>query len=104
MTTQLLPPQADVEWALLRLLGARGKPITAQEAYDALAEHFELGWVATHLRRPNASRDVVWPNVVRFARRRLVDEGWMLRNPRNQWQLSVRGKARAAIKLNLSSL
>lgn len=99
-----LPPQAQVEWALLRMLGARTGAITAQEAYDELATHFGLSWEATHLRRPNASRDVAWPNLVRFARRRLVDEGKMRREPRNQWQLTDLGRAFATIKLDLSSL
>ena len=87
-----LPTQTEVEIALWNLLKARPNGVTAQEAYDGLADVFELTWEQTHRKMDNDTRELHWPNRVRQAHRRLIDKRFAVGGERNHWTLTDLGK------------
>ncbi len=92
-----LPPQPMVEWQLLRLLHqSRSMPI--QRAYQELAALLELTTQQKNLVRPGVDRENAFENLCRFARRRLVDQGWMNRGPRGVWGISEKGDEFARVR------
>lgn len=99
-----LPPQREVEDALLHLLSSRKAPYTAREAYDALADHFELTWEQTRRRRPNEAREIEWNNLVRLARQQLVEEGKVTNDTRNQWGLTDNWRALLTMRIDVSGI
>lgn len=88
-----LPPQPEVEWALLRLLFL-SRSLPTQEAYAALADMFKLTSKQRSHRIDGIVRENAWENLCRYARRRLVDDG--LLEPlddrsRGNWSISEEG-------------
>ncbi|WP_415082762.1 winged helix-turn-helix domain-containing protein [Labrys sp. (in: a-proteobacteria)] len=99
-----LPSTRDVQEALKHILWTRdGKTITASEAYQLLAEHFQLDPTLTRrVIRHGAGQENAWQNRCRTARRNLVALGAMERSPRNQWSLTE--SARKGMRRNLREL
>lgn len=94
-----LPSQTDVEFALWNLMKHHAQGITAQHAYDILADRFELTYEQVH-RKTTASSEPAWPYRVRQAHRALKDKGVADRGERNQWELTVFGKTELNIDLD----
>jgi restriction endonuclease Mrr len=67
------------------------------DEYPALAEAFAL--TSEQRSRPrNDTSEPLWHNRVQWARRKLVDDGLMKREPRGLWALSESGNKRFAGK------
>lgn len=96
MPSEGLPHQAEVENALLDLLGHSTRPVTPTEAYRALALKFGLT-VEQQNRLLDSEPRPEWENLVRFARRRLVDQGFLDKSLRGRWQLTELGRVAAAL-------
>jgi hypothetical protein len=92
-----LPVQSDVENQLLRLLHGLSRPVGPREIYDQLAELMGLSSLQRTARYV-VSGDIAWLVLVRQARRRLVGQGHMHREPRNQWRLTEAGRELAAFR------
>jgi hypothetical protein len=95
-----LPLQAIVEDELLRLL-ALG-PLSTQDAYRLLAEQMSITAAqrAAVIETANGQENG-WANLVRFARRRLVDDGYLFEPSRaghGLWRLTDAGLARAELR------
>jgi hypothetical protein len=85
-----LPCQAEVEKRLFNHLKARNRPVEAKIMYDDLAADFGLSLTQKRAGRRN---DPCWHWLVRQAKRRLVDAGFMIKSgPRNQWVLNAAGR------------
>lgn len=89
-----LPSQADVETRLLGLLLGRSSPIETVHAYNELADLFGLSQSQRHAGRPN-TRGSAWEYLVRQAKRRLKDEGWLHDPERGLWSLTQEGSVEA---------
>ena len=87
-----MPHQAEVEAALLALLAERHRPISASEAYLALGRKFDLTSELRNRLLTTAPRSE-WENIVRQAKRRLVDNGLVVKSKEDRWQLTALGKA-----------
>jgi len=85
-----LPSQPMVEWQLLRLLHlSRSLPV--QRIYRELTQQMELTTEQRNLVLRGDIRENAFENLCRFARRRLVDRGWMNRKPRGVWSITDEG-------------
>ena len=96
-----LPDHGEIEKALVELLIARSnRPLTADEAYTLLADHFQLDWQAASAELISASgRENKWQNRCRSARNHLVKRDWLNRDPYNSWSLTDHYlRARAAFE------
>ncbi|HTT82738.1 MAG TPA: winged helix-turn-helix domain-containing protein [Rhizomicrobium sp.] len=89
-----LPSQSIVEDALLCALNMHTRPVDPPVMYDLLAERFNLTAQQRHalLQR---TKENAWHNLVRQARRRLKDLGYIDRSISRQWLLSEAGRAKA---------
>jgi restriction endonuclease Mrr len=83
------PSQTDVEAALVDELRRRGQPCRPQNLYGILADRFDLSAAQRTAVRPDRGNEFLWNNKVQWARRRLVDDGVMVREPRGLWALVV---------------
>jgi hypothetical protein len=91
-----LPSQPDVEVRLLHFLYRYGHAVEPKVLYAQLADDFALSQEQRSSRRAS-SGELAWNNLVRYARRRLVDAGLIDRNaPRGLWNLTARGREKAA--------
>src|SRR5215469_13679804 len=91
-----LPVQSDVELHLHLLLYRHRRPVKPQEAYAALAGTFELTPEQRKARRLNSSGELAWSNLVRYAARRLRDNGFMDSTaPRGLRMLTAKGREHA---------
>lgn len=81
-----LPAQLNVEKALYGLLVRRGT-VTPSQAYKELANEFELT-KEQRTRTLKTEDRSEWENLVRFARRRLVDQLILDKSVRGKWSLS----------------
>ena len=86
-----LPRQSDVEYALLRLLIATPKGMTARQAYDSLADTFELDFVQTQKRMGNQWAEPRWHNRVRQSHRALINRGWAIDDGSLNWRITAKG-------------
>jgi hypothetical protein len=92
-----LPAYADVERELLLLLfrsGGNQCRRRPQEVYSPLADVFQLSREQRTRLRPDRD-ETLWNNRVQWARRKLVDAGFMFREPRGLWQLTDSGRQKA---------
>ena len=95
-----LPTESEVESGLLLLLRARHpRPVKTVAAYSELAESMgitnEQRWAT---RTTPSGRENAWENRVRWARFRLVDQGYVVgtaHSKRGFWQLTGAGLNRA---------
>lgn len=93
-----LPPQNEVEWSLLKLLENR-PPIRVQQVYRELASAMKLSQHQLALVIESGDhREKAWPNLCRFARRRLVDRGWINGRQRGYWSLTSKGQEVAQVR------
>lgn len=91
MPSKGLPHQAQVEVALRALLRAgHPRPVTTQHAYDWLADHFKLT-LEERTRRLQSEARSEWENIVRQAKRRMVDEKLLYSEPDGYWHLTETG-------------
>jgi Mrr N-terminal domain len=92
-----LPPYADVERELLLFLfesGGGTHSRKAEDVYSPLADVFGLSREQrTRLRSDR--EEALWNNRVQWARRKLVEAGFMHREPRGVWRLTESGCQRA---------
>ena len=92
-----LPHYADVERELLLFLFKSGGTTygrKAEEVYSPLADVFSLtGEQRTRLR--SGREEALWNKRVQWARRKLVEAGFMYREPRGLWRLTESGRQRA---------
>lgn len=86
MPSEGLPKQADVEFALLQLLKRKARPIEVSEAYSTLATEFGLN--SEQRNRPNKEGRPEWENLVRYAKRRLIDNGLAVSVAHGRFQLA----------------
>lgn len=95
-----LPAQSRIELRLLVDLLGRARPAPPSQIYGPLADHFGLGQAERHAPRQSNSdsSDPAWNNAVRFAFRRLKDQGFVCTPVRGQWALTDRGRE-AAIRV-----
>jgi restriction endonuclease Mrr len=91
-------PQPEVEMLLIELLYERGQ-LRPEEAYDALASRFGLTNEERSLVTRGAKPENAWNNLVRFARRRLVDHGLVNQGPRGLWSLTAEGATSKRAKI-----
>jgi hypothetical protein len=90
-----LPPQPDVEDRLLHFLSMYNRFVEPKELYNDLANDLKLGQ-EQRLARRSSSGELAWNNLVRYAKRRLVDAGFIDHNsPRGLWRLTLAGCAEA---------
>src|SRR5690349_19255049 len=90
-----LPPQSEVENRLLHFLYRFGRPVEPKELYGPLADDFGLTQEQRRARRPSTG-ELAWNNLVRYARRRLVDIDYVHEAPRGAWRLTQAGRDEAA--------
>ena len=90
-----LPPQAKVEDEMLYLLSGRSKGTEAVRVYSELGNAFGLSQSQQHASRPNTSGSA-WEYLVRQAKRRLLDERWLVCPEHGVWMLTAAGEAQAA--------
>jgi hypothetical protein len=102
-----LPSQSKVEDELLLLLGRQSRPIETKTVYAPVAESMEL---TIEQRRVSittaAGRENAWENLVRQARRRLVDDGIIEDSRHSQhgyWALTAAGRNRARIRSRIKA-
>ena len=91
MPSDGLPSQAEVEAALFQLLKEKGVPVEPAEAYRLLGNRFELTQEQRHrvlTTEPRSERE----NLIRFARRRLVDNGTIDKSIKGKWALTQLGQ------------
>ena len=87
------PPYAEVEHALLKLL-ANTKGMEPRKVYPLLADHFKLT-SEQRVRLRHDKDEPVWNNRVQWARRKLVEQGLMHRQPHGIWRLNDDGERKA---------
>ncbi len=97
-----LPSQSEVEHALPLFLGLQGRPIETNRVYAPLAETLRLTreQLTVSITTPNG-RENRWENLVRFARRRLVDDRLMAdldNSERGYWVLTDAGRERGRLR------
>jgi len=92
-----LPHQAEVEGKLLRLLLGTSHPIATLAAYTELAEYMKLTLEQTRAIYPNTGRSA-WEYLVRQAKRRLKDEGWLYCPKVGLWALTKVGVREAQLR------
>jgi restriction endonuclease Mrr len=85
-----LPKQADVEIALHRFLMNIERSIEVKEAYRSLA--IEFGLDREQQNRLNSEGRSEWENLVRFAKRRLIDNGLAVSVSHGRFQLKTQSK------------
>ena len=92
------PCYADIETPLLRYIYEHGGPrheVHASEAYGPLADHFNLTQEersrTIYQERGYGADRPVWDNMVRYAKRRLKDNGYLAPSPHGIWRLSGKG-------------
>ena len=86
-----LPPQAEVEIELLKLLASRSRLRLFTEVYRLLADTFGLTSSQRVARREVARPDPAWNWLVRRAMQRIQKEGWAY--PRHgQWAATAKGR------------
>jgi len=83
-------PQAEIEWQLLRLLQS-GRPIPTQDAYNALADIFKLSLEERRALIGVETYENAWENECRFAKRHLVDQGYVISQSRGVWAITPKG-------------
>ena len=89
-----LPTETETRIALHELLLQRApEPVTPQEAYRALADHFQLP-VRLRTQVMQNSDEVHWENRIRFAQRKLVDAGILDGSEHGTWKLKLRSEPR----------
>lgn len=85
-----LPSETDTRVALHELLLERvPEALRAQEAYEVLADRFQLPEKIRRLQMPRDGRNH-WENRVQFARRKLVSDGILDGSEAGVWRLVVR--------------
>ena len=96
-STVPLPTESAVQKGLLLLLG-NGR-LQTQAAYHCLADQMKITAVQRGATLTSASgRENAWENLVRFARRHLVDRGWLSppnHSGRGCWELTAEGRREA---------
>jgi hypothetical protein len=96
-----LPTETEVQIALHDLLLAKApQPVEPSEAYDVLADQFELPKRLREKPMENSDRSH-WQNRVRFARRKLVDAGVIDPAEHGAWQLKLRSEPKIWIEKSL---
>ncbi len=89
------PTQSKIEEALISLIYFRGGSdcrIKSSDAYQPLADYFQLTEQERIQPRESENHRPAWNNMVQFARRGLKDSGYLFSNsPRSIWQLSSSG-------------
>ena len=87
-----LPTESKVRAALHDLLVSRfPEPVTPQDAYDVLAQQFQLSAALRNIRMEN-SDEGHWENRVRQARRKLVAAGVIDNSSHGVWTLAKHGR------------
>jgi hypothetical protein len=90
-----LPVQSAVEERLLHFLYLYSRGVEPNQVYGPLADDLKLTEEQRRARRLNSSGELAWPNLVRYARRRLVDLGLVHSEPRGLWRLTQKGREQA---------
>jgi hypothetical protein len=89
-----LPGESEIKAALHDLLLLRHpEPVVPSGAYQSLADYFSLSQAQRTLPMENSS-EIHWENRVRYARRKLVDEGVIDKSERGVWRLLLRSPPR----------
>jgi restriction endonuclease Mrr len=92
-----LPTQTVVERELLFFLNGI-RPIEPVKVYGPLADKFNLNSLQRHAQMQDGR--CAWENRVQFARRRLVDLGFLDNSRRGLWFLTSTGKEEAERRQN----
>ena len=79
-----LPSQREVEEALHDYLLARPSGVKTQTAYKELAQIMKIHPHQRAVTRASEGRNL-WENLVRYAHRRLKDQGKVINEPRGVW-------------------
>lgn len=87
-----LPPQSKVEDELLLQLNARSRAVEPRHLYEPIADHFNL--TLEQRTKSRSGSDPDWHYLVRQARRRLVENGWMADSADGFWSLTDDGRKR----------
>lgn len=82
------PSYQAIEAALERELRKRGVPTKPKDLYDNLAEAFGLSQEERLRARYDGQPGRVWWNRVQWARRKLVEQGVMVKRPYKPWALT----------------
>lgn len=97
-----LPAESEVRSALHDLLLARApSPVEPAEAYQILADRFELPERLRSMSMPNSSENH-WQNRVRYARLKLVDEGLIDSSTHGVWRLLPRHHRKVWVEKTLA--
>jgi restriction endonuclease Mrr len=98
MSSADLPPNAEVRPALLLALlshGGASATLLPPQAYALLADQFGLTQEQRTRLRPGTG-DIAWNCRVQWARRRGLEQGFIIANNRGAWTLTDSGRAAAA--------
>ena len=74
------------------------RKVWIQRAYSILADRMSMTAEQRRLLIPGDRQENAWQNLVRFASRRLVDQGLMQRGPRGYWSITQRGDEVARVR------
>ncbi len=102
----MLPAYRDICLPLLLEIAKRGGKTRPQEkrngttVYESLAIYFSLTRqdLAAEVNEPGAGKRNKWENMVRWARKDLVDWGYIDNSQRGIWRLTEKGLKAAAEK------
>jgi restriction endonuclease Mrr len=89
-----MPSQGLIEKELLHQLGLYPRPVEIKIFYDSLAEALKISSAQRQAKMQNSS-ELAWNNRVRFARRRLANQGFIDKSRRGYWGLTEMGRAAA---------
>lgn len=93
------PEYKQIEEPLLCYMYRHGGPkfqVRTGDAYQAMADHFGLMEDERWAHRTGDDKEPQWNNMVRWARRKLKDAGYLdSDSPHGVWRLSAAGIARA---------
>jgi hypothetical protein len=89
-----LPHLSKVETELLCLLSGRSQPTETVHVYSELAHMFKLSQQQRHAHHADMAGSA-WENLVRQAKRRLKDQGWLDCPHVGFWVLTASGQTEA---------
>ena len=91
------PKKEEIEVPILMELDAMGGKATTRDIYRRVTLHFPQ-ISAEELKQKLQSGDKKWPNLVRWARLRLVQNGELSSPSRGVWRIVDKGRQRIGTK------
>lgn len=87
-----IPVTRSICLPLLRVINDAGGELSVQEATARVERYFPELTQEDKLRRYAKTGAAVWPNRIRWARKQLVDEGFLYPEPVGVWRITPRGR------------